>query len=79
MSLGLSRKFFALTGTTPACEPVYPTEGPQGSCFTLVGSEVGQPSKSLKIRSIAVFVPLTERALLHPLAVWREEGTIPPA
>ena len=77
MSLSLSGKVLALTVTHPVWEPAYPTWGPPGACFARVGPEAVQPSKSLKICPLALFVPLTELALLHPLAVWREEGPTP--
>ena len=36
-----------------------------------------QTSKSLKIHLISLFIPLTEPALFHLLAVWKEEGQSP--
>ena len=77
MSLSLSGKVLALTVTHPVWEPAYPTWGPPGACFARVGPEAVKPSKSLKIHPIALFLALTELALLHPLAVWRDEGPTP--
>ena len=76
MSLSLSGIFLGSMEIHSACEAI-PNKGAQGACFCPWGTEVVQPSNSLKIHPTTNALPLTELPLLYSLAVWRQPDPTP--